>query len=248
MMHTLLAWILTFSGAQTDAEAKKQADKAAEEAIKQFAQDYKSKDAGARAGAVAQLAGTQHSKVLSKLAALVRGDVPEVRTAAARGLGGFKDLSPKAVAALAGGLGANAKLPNVMVAIYDALGELEDECGARVVNYGFKQRDSDVAVAAVKAAGAIRSIHSIDPLISALKTAEAQVGSKNNTGTGNIGGGGINIPGGGGGNSSDPTKDRAKALIPALKAALESITGQSKSNGREWASWWQKNKRTFRVQ
>ncbi len=256
-VHALLALMLAFPAPQSDKEAErkaqkeaqKQADKAAADAIKQFQADYKNKDPNARAGAVSQLSGTRHSKVLSKLAALVRADVPEVRIAAAQGLGEFKEMSRKAVSALMGGLGANAKLPEVLVAIYDALGKLGDPSALGAVHVGFKQKDTKAAVAAIKAAATLRNRASIDQLIAGLKSAEARagIGADNSNTTGNVGGGGIRIPGGGG-TGKDVQKERAKELAGEFQKALESITGESHNNSREWQTWWRKNMRTFKIE
>ena len=235
-------------------------DKEAEDAVEKFKTAYKSRSAEERAAAVADLAKVKHAKVLSKLAALVQVDDVAVRKAAAGGLGGFTtELRSKAGAALVAALAPNAKDEEVVLAIYAALGKLQDENALPSVHRAFDEKDLDVAKAAIDASGDIRGRISIEVLIELLKDLDpgkkdGRVPGGNTTGVpgGNVPGGNVpgvgglpGIPGGGG---NDPKAKRRKELVPAAKKALAAITKEKWSTTGEWEIWWGRNKATFKVE
>ncbi len=93
------------------------------EALEKFKADTKGKDGAARAAAVEELAKTKSPKICAKLAALLTGEVTEVRVASAKGLA-EQDDKKHAVAYLLAGVPPNAKDPVILAAILAALGKL----------------------------------------------------------------------------------------------------------------------------
>ncbi len=218
-------------------------DKAAEEALERFRAEYKGAAAD-RSAAVTALANTQHDKTLSRLGNILMGD-PEssVRCVAARGIGTWKENKQKAAATLLNGLAANARITEVQVEIFKALGELGEAVAVPIVHASFKDKDSKVAKAAIECAGEIRSRDSIKPLIDYLEVMERRRDSGGGGGVGGFGG----LPGGVGGGGDDPQVRRARELIPAINKSLQSITLERWSNPKDWEIWWKRNEATFKV-
>ena len=240
---------------------------AAKESIDTFKTAYaKSKDAKARAEAVAELAKTQHDSVAVKLGSLLTTDHKDVRIAAATGLGTFNktaELKGAAAKQLGQALssGANAREVDVRVAIFAALGSLQEESSCNVVKSHFEDRDSKIACAAVSAAGAIRSKTLIEPLIAVMRQCEQTLKSPSAppSGPAPLTGTGLPIKGGKAppnpqGPTPNPkdvdkeTKDRANAVLSAAESALNSITKQDGlRTSDDWERWWIKNRATFTV-
>ncbi len=225
-------------------------DKAAEEALEKFKAEYKGA-ASDRASAVNALAQVQHDKTLAKLGNILMGD-PEasVRIAAAKGMGAWKENKTKASVMLMNGLGANARVTEVRVEIFQALGDLEDPAALPTAHRTFEDKDQKAAKASIECTGQIRSRDSIQPLISYLKELERKRGNGGNNG----GGWGGNVPGNvpgvggwGGGGGDDPQTRRANDLIPAINKALQSITLEKYANPKDWETWWKRNEATFKV-
>jgi hypothetical protein len=241
-----------------------QDDAAAADALAKFDAAFsKAKDSSARSSAVSGLS-TPHEKVVSKLAGLLTNEDKQVRLAAARVLGGFTaapaEVKKPASHALASGLsaGVNAKDPEVMEALFSALGGLQEESAASTIKSHWEDRDVKVAGAAVSAAGALRSKSLIEPLIELLKECERKTNPQANAPAPSAGGKSAKLPktskgsgSGGGTPQPDPEaakRERAANLQSAAGQALTAITGQSHSTGEEWERWWSKNRATFTPQ
>jgi HEAT repeat protein len=217
-------------------------DKAADDALERFKTSYASPSAVNRAVAVSELCRTPHEKTLARVAPLLSGEAKEVREAAARGLGGFGDYRKSVLPILLAGLPANDKEPSVQIAIFDGLGKLDDPAALPTIHRYFEDKDGKVASAALLAAGAIRSVGSIDAILEQMKEVEKLAGQKN---TGGGGAPGINIPGGGG---NDPQKARAKEVLKAALKAMQLITKEKWTTSQEWQIWWGKRKATFKIE
>jgi hypothetical protein len=222
-----------------------QDEAAATAALEQFKTDYKAKDAGARASAVATLAATSHDKVYAKLGQLLGLDEAEVRIAAAKGLGGAKAENPKKpMTYLLNGLAPNAKNPPVVAAILEALGKLRQEAALPEIEKHLKARNLAEGKAAVEAVGEIKSRNSIPALIALLKWLEdsAKEAPEYNGGGGGKGGkgfGGGNLPGtGGGGVVDEEARERDTVLRPIVHKVLQSITGLKLSSRKDWEDWY----------
>lgn len=213
-------------------------DKAAEDALERFRQAYRTPSAAARAAAVSELARVPHERTMARLVGLLSGEVPEVKAAAAKALGGFAEHKRKAVPILLASLGPNAKEDLVQEAIFQALGKLDDESALRTVHRYFEDKSGKVAAAALLAAGEIRDISSIDPILQEMEECE----KLNKQGSG--GGGGPGIPGGG----SDPRKDRAKIVLPASIKAIQILTREKWTTAEEWRIWWSRRRATFKIE
>ncbi len=211
-------------------------------ALDQFKADYKAKEASARAAAVAALAGTQHDKVYAKLGQLLAVDEPEVRIAAAKGLGGASpESAKKPMALLLGGLAPNAKSQMVVAAILEALGKLKQEAALPEIERHLKAKNVPEGKAAIEAVGSIGSRRSVPALIALLKWLEESAKEapqyQGGGGRGGIGGG--NLPGtGGGGVVDQDARERDRMLTPLVHKVLQSITGEKIQNRKEWEDWY----------
>jgi HEAT repeat protein len=217
-------------------------------ALEKFKTDYRSKDLSVRVGAVTDLAKTQHEKVLVKLGSLLVVDDKDVRIAAAKGFEDQKENKKKSSLALAGAIAPNMTLIPVAVAILEELGLLQEEVIAPEVEKHFVKTDPlDIQKAAVTASGKIRSASSIDPLIRLLKDLELEAQQNGGRGGGKVKG--LGGKGGGAvksGNAAD--RDRASELLPAVRAALNSITKTTCQDAKDWEAWWNEHKAGFKVE
>jgi HEAT repeat protein len=227
-------------------------DQESEEALKAFAKAYNSPNASARATAVGSLAQTRTIPIMSKLAELLVADEGPVRIAAAKGLGDFTENKPKAAAALMEAMGVNSKEFDVAAAILTALGTLGEESALAIIHQHFaskdaKDKDHLIPKAAILAAGLARNRESIHVLLDLAKDLEKAEGTNSNSNTKaskSSGGGVRGIPGGGGAN---PQKDRAKALLPVIVKAMQTITKEKWATIKEWEVWWEKRQANYVV-
>ncbi len=216
------------------AEAKKHKEEV-DAAIAAFKKGLKG-DAAAQASAVGELKAAKDDKLIAMLAPLLCSGPVEVREAACSALAEYKGMgksTPKAAAALAGGLGPNKKNESVLVSILSALGDLEDESQLAVLHKSMEEQETGVARAATAATGRIRSRNSIDVLIAAAKKLER---GKSDV---QFAAGGVSL-----GNAGN---DRYDALFSPTLDALKTITGQDLPDSKAWEAWWKQNKGTFKV-
>jgi HEAT repeat protein len=222
-----------------------QDDKAVDEALDTFKTAMKSTSEADRVSAVNDLAKVPHAKTLARLADLLRSEAPTVKIAAIRGISGFSTLKAKASQVLIAAMGPNAKESNILVAIYEGLGKLDDPSALPTIHRGFEEKDVVLVKAALQAAGAMGSRESIEPLIALLTRLEKVQKSA---------GGGVDVtapvPGGGGGSvtvrSNEDASKRAQELIPLVNKALNEITRESNGSAETWNAWWAKDKATFK--
>jgi len=213
-------------------------EKEADEAIERFKKAYRDPNPTARAAAVAELSKTPHDKTLRKVAEFLQQDVPQVRIAAAKGMGEFKDYKKMATPVLVASLGGpNQKEYAVQAAIFEGLGKLRDETALPAVHNNFRAEHITVAKAAVASAGAIRHRDSMDALIALIEDIEKWLKREQN----------------------GPYKDdkgvgdkaAAKARITDIQdevvKAFQSITKEKWTTSQEWKIWWGKRKATFKV-
>jgi len=217
-------------------------DKEAEEAMQRFKKGMANPSAPARAAAAADLARTPFEKGAVALGNLLGSDADAVRIAAAEGLGNFKDFKKVATPLLLAGLNANAKEPKVQEAIFKGLGKLDDESSLGTIHQYFDDKDSTVAKAAILAAGEIRAVSSMDPLVNLMKKYE-KIEEQAKKGGGSGGYGGYNVPGGG----DDPKVKLAKDVLPTIIKGLQMIAQEKWATAKEWEIWWNKNKGTFKI-
>jgi hypothetical protein len=233
-----------------------QDDAAATEAIAAFdATLSKSKDPSARVAAVGQLEKVHHEKVVSRLGNLLTHEDKGLRVAAAHALGTFhevpelrKSASRVLVSALSSG--ANQKEDEVRVAIFAALGTLQEESSATAIKSHFDDKDVPIAQAAVSAAGALKLKSMVEPLIELLKDCEKKLKPPDSGGSRTTKP--VKTPKGGGG-GADPAQDpeaqkrnRAQALHPTVLNALAGLTGQTNIlSSDDWEKWWSKNRNSF---
>src|SRR5207237_6319088 len=122
--------------------------KEVEEAIHRFKKGMNNPSAPARATAVTELSGTKSEKTAGMLGSLLGADAEPVRKAAALGLGGFSEYKKIVTPMLLAGLNANAKEPTVEVAIFQALGKIDDESALPTIHKYFEDKYGTVASAA----------------------------------------------------------------------------------------------------
>jgi HEAT repeat protein len=214
-------------------------DKEADEALARFKTSYASQSVLARAGAVSELARTQHEKILARLAGILGNEAKEVKAAAALGLGNFADYKKQALGILAASIAPNDKEPVVQAAIYEALGKLNDPAALPALHRGMEDKDGKAAAAAILAAAAMKNAASIELILKEYEDAEKLV--KPSGGGASVPG--VSIPGGGGG--ADPAKTRAKEVVKACTKAMQLISGDKYTTCGEWKIWWGKRRATF---
>lgn len=202
--------------------------------LETFKAAYRSKDPSARASAVDALAATQHDKVYAKLGQLLTVDVPEVRVAAARGLGACKaEKKVKPTAYLIAATTPNAKDPTVLAALLEALGKLKQEAALPEVERHYRSKQIPVAQAAIQAAVEIRSSKAVPGLIALLKWLEDLAKEAPDFQ------GGGNVTGvGGGGVQDQEARERLRTLSPAVDKALQAITGVAMTGRQAWEDWY----------
>lgn len=217
---------------------------AAVSALEAFKKAPGPKDPGARAAAVAELAKTDHPKVAAKLGAVLLGDVPEARVAAARGFALQLEDRKKSVQLLLAGAVPNAKYSVILIPLVESLGILGEEAGAPEVNKHLQHENAELAKAAVEAAGRIKSPTSMDPLIKALKEADELLKPRdpNQPGFGRDPFARMDRAG------TNPREQRALAreMQPLLKKALVDITAVQCQDGKDFEAWWKENKASFK--
>jgi len=230
-----------------------QDDAAATEAITAFdAVLAKSKDPSARVAAVGTLAKVHHERVVGRLGALLSHEEKGLRIAAAQAMTGFKDspeLRRSAAHALSSALsaGSNQKEPDVLVAIYGAIGHLGDESSVNVLKSHFDDKDAQIAGAAISAAGALKQKAMVEPLIEELRDCEKKAKSPDSSGTSPK-----RVKSTKGSSGPDPGLDpetqkrqRAQNLLGVVQQALSTLTAQSYVSADEWEKWWGKNRNSF---
>lgn len=220
---------------------------AATQALELFKGAPKAKDPGARAAAVTELAKASHAKVAAKLGAILAGDVPEARIAAAKGLVGQLEDKKKTVQLLVQGALANAKEPVILTAIVAALGSFGEDAGAPEVNKHLSAENLDLVKAAIEAAGQLKSATSMDPLIKALKDADETLKPREPNKPGEGRGLLSRLDRAGGANPREE-RERARELQPLLKKTLSSIIGVQCQDGKDFEDWWKEHKLTFKPQ
>jgi HEAT repeat protein len=220
-----------------------QDDKAVEEALDAFKTGIKSPSEADRVTAVNELSKVHHAKTLQRLAALLVGDGPTVRIAAARGISGFAELKKQASHVLIAGMAANAKDATVLAALYDCLGKLDDDSSLATLHRGFEEKELSVAKAAIQATGQVASPSSIDPLIALLAKLEKLLKSSGSVDyTAPVPGGGSSVTV----RSEDNPAKRAQELIPVVNKTLNEITRESNGTSESWSAWWAKNRAGFK--
>ena len=212
----------------------------------------KSKDPKAHVDAVNELAKTLHDKVAAMLGSLLTSEGQEVRIAAAAGLGTFAnppELRASAAKHLTQALtaGANLKLIDVRVAIFAALGSLQEESSANAVKSHFEDKDPKIACAAVSAAGAMKCKSLVKPLIQVLRECERTLnaGAIPPPPPPPIKGKAPPPPVTPQKDTDKEKKDRAGAVAGAASSALSVLTQQNLKNADEYEKWWIKNRSSF---
>jgi hypothetical protein len=215
------------------------------EALDKFKTDFKAKEIAARATAVEELAKTPSPKVCARLGSLLGVDGPEVRVAAAKGLALQSDDKKHAVPYLLNGATANAKDPVVLTAILESLGKLHDEQGAAEVNKHFTADNTDLAKAAIDAAGGIKSPTSFDPLIKELKDCE-EVLKPRDPNSGAQFGNRLARMGTNNGQNAKDIRDRANALKPEIIKVLRDMAKVACQDAKDWEDWWKEHRNTWK--
>jgi hypothetical protein len=230
-----------------------QDDTAATAALETFSKAWsKEKTSDGRTNLVTELAKTQHAKVVAKLATLLSDTDKTVRIGAAAGLATYTstpELKKSAATALCTGIhaGANVNDPEVKIAILAALGTLGEETSASKVKEFFDEKNLKVAVAAITAAGTIKSKVMMDPLIQLLRECE-QEQKKSQAPPPAPGKGAKAMPTKAssapvGPDPEQAKKDRANALIGPTQSSLCQLSGQgSFKTSEQFDTWWSKNR------
>lgn len=202
---------------------------------------------------IKNLGKLHHERVLETLSPLLtKGQIP-TRIAAARELAGFCGVdgtSKKLLEAYDSNKDKSAR--GVRITILRALGELKSADAIDLVNRLIPNEDEWIAKAAIDAAGKIRQKSSVDALIKEYRRMEGREGNVK------LGADPIDLPSSSTnltdvirGQKEAPTEKvpttRGELLIPAIQAALVSITKQDWKGIKDWEAWWAKAKSKFQV-
>jgi hypothetical protein len=228
-----------------------QDDKTFQPAIKKFREEYYKVGAkdDEKIQAVNYLGQYRHERIVAELTPLLTEASVPVRVMTARLLSGFTQVD-SASAALVGGLKSQAnsgkKQTCVRIEILRGLGALRCKSAASDVAKLVDDKEVWVAKAAIDAAGRIRTLESIEPLIKALRRVEGASGDIEVSPIDDL------FEGASRGSllKSDPAQKRPterEVLKQPILAALSSVTKQSFLTSREWDVWWAKNKSSFRL-
>ena len=228
-----------------------QDDKTFQPAIKKFREEYYKVGAkdDEKIQAVNYLGQYRHERIVAELTPLLTEASVPVRVMTARLLSGFTQVD-SAAAALVGGLKSQAnsgkKQTCVRIEILRGLGALRCKSAAADVAKLVDDKEVWVAKAAIDAAGRIRTLESIEPLIKALRRVEGASGDIEVSPIDDI------FEGASRGSllKPDPAQKRPterEVLKQPILAALTSVTKQSFLTARVWDVWWAKNKSSFRL-
>lgn len=209
-----------------------QDDQAAVDALLKFKAAYKGTSATARAAAVTQLSLTPHEKTLCRLAPLLTAEVKEVRLAAIKGLGGFKDLKKKATPALLQALSATAKEPDISAAILATLGVLKDETALPSVIDRFRKEHIAVAKAALASAAVIGTGDALKAF--GELSLDIQKWEKAGSGGGYYDDAGVG--------EAQAQTARVAALKADLIKAYQILSGEQWTTLQEWEVWTRRHK------
>ena len=231
-----------------------QDDKTFEPSLKKFHDDYYKVGAkdDEKINAVNYLAQYRHEKVVRALSPLLSEAPPCVRMIAARALSNFHDVDlagRELLNALNAGANSGKKQSCVRIEILRALGALHFRGAGGTAAKLVQDREVWIAKAAIDASARIRVADAVAPLVKALSRIEGKDGDSEVTvdPLDNL------IEGYG---KNDLFKQDARVtkrpterelLRAPILAALQSITKQAFTSGKEWETWWSKNKSTFVV-
>jgi len=223
-------------------------------AVQKFKEDYYK--AGAKdddkINAVNYLSQYRHEKVVRVLAPLLSEAPPAVRMIAARALSNFHDVDlagRELLNALNAGANSGKKQSCVRIEILRALGTLHFRGAGGAAAKLVQDREVWIAKAAIDASARIRVADAVAPLVKALSRIEGKDGDSEVTVDpldGLIEGYGKNDFFKQDARVTKRPTERELLRAPIL-AALQSITKQAFTSGKEWEAWWAKNKSTFVV-
>lgn len=226
-------------------------------AVEKFRSIYKEAGPDEKVAAIRDLAQVKHPLVLEVLAPLLTGASIEVRIVTARELGAFRSVDGTAkrlIAAIEHRDNRQPKAAGVRITILRSLGELRAVEAADLVNDRIADREEWVAKAAVDAAAKLRQKISIEPLLKEYGWVESRKGDKE-LGVDPLEGAVVT-------SSTDPVdvirghspkqkrekpKTCRELLVPAIEAALTSITRRELAGLGAWGEWWTRNKAHFQV-
>ena len=199
--------------------------------------------------AVRTLGQTPHAKTLAILIPLVQEDrnpnstrPVSTRIVAALVLAGFGKVEGTSEGLIKSYNLCSTRVVSrpVRIQIIQTLGELKAQDAASLINFAILDNDPWIARAAIKAAGRLRGISAIDPLIRRLQKVESKDGGKPAS----------DVP--------DPSRDPSdtidrhrrserQVLEAPLHEALHSITRLRHSCAETWARWWAQARKDYKV-
>jgi lysophospholipase L1-like esterase len=183
------------------------------------------KSIGGRVAAVQALAAAgRDPKILAELAR--QGSRAEsVRIAAMEGMAKYR-RDPAAAKALLAWLPRHGRSVSMLTRTLDALRGVGHASAVPALARLVPERETRVAAAAIRALGETNAAAAVPPLLAhwaALEKDAAKSGDK-----------------------KAAAEARLKEVEPALKEALQTLTGQAFEKAADAASWWAGNRRTFR--
>lgn len=132
----------------------------------------------------------------------------------------------------------------VRIQIVQSLGELKAESAAGLINSAILDKDPWIARAGAKAAGRLRGISAIDPLIKRLQYLESQGDKPSDVPDPSKDGRAPSDPGD---NIDRHQKSERQVLQAPIHEALHAITRQRQTCAETWAKWWAQNRKDYKV-
>jgi len=204
--------------------------------------------------AVRALAPYHHERIVRALSPLLTEASIPVRLMTARELGRFAGVDPAARelhAALRSAANSGKRESAVRIEILRGLGTLRYAPAGGDVAKLVEDKEVWVAKAAIDAAGRIRTLDALTPLIKSLRRIESNNGDSETT---------LNplddlfpeMPTAGTLLRADPRQtakrpSEREVLKAPILGALQSISRQNYENARDWETWWSKRKPSFKL-
>jgi hypothetical protein len=204
MIHALLLAVLAQT-VPTEAQV--------EAAWQKLKQECAKTEIPARVAGVKEALQTHHEKIIKAMEELLNGDTDSVRMAIAETL--VTVDHPAAADLLTAGMQPNLKKPDIYKAILKSIGELGYQTSVPRLNELLgKYGDGDIQAVMpeiVSAVAALRSLSSVDPLLTLLTKLDARTGKS-------------------------PSNE--EAVRREVEVALNIILGEDYTKVADWKQWW----------
>ncbi|MBI3098468.1 MAG: hypothetical protein HYY93_09545 [Planctomycetes bacterium] len=217
--------------AQAWADADKANEKTARRLVSEFEAAWRNTHEPTRLKAIESVSTLNHPLIVRALGITLTQGGEALRIAGAGAMGRMNHR-PEAARLLAAAVKPNAKMTNVLVALYAAMGAVGDPSSIAVLNSELSSRlskaraaDLPIVQACVEALGKIHDKRAVDALIDVWQKADPDSRPTDKT--------------------PRETADFREAVNADFGTVLSTLTGERERPWSEWKSWWKKAKNTF---